>query len=93
MDNSLRALNVSYIDLYLIHWPGASRVHGNSESNSKLRADSWKTLIELKKENKLRSIGVSNFTIKHLEELKSFQTKPDVNQVYFNFIVGNVIFN
>jgi diketogulonate reductase-like aldo/keto reductase len=83
VENSLNALNTNYLDLYLIHWPGTSRVLENSPTNPKLRIDTWKTLIELKNKGVLRSIGVSNYTVKHLEHLLENikDVKPDVNQV------------
>lgn len=83
VQNSLKALNTSYLDLYLIHWPGAGRIAESSPDNPKLRVDTWNTLIELKKKGWLRSIGVSNYTVKHLEQLIAHfdGVKPDVNQV------------
>jgi methylglyoxal/glyoxal reductase len=71
---SLRSLNLGYIDLYLIHWP----VEG-------LRGQSWRALVELKRRGVCRSIGVSNYTIRHLQELLGESDEiPDVNQVEFN---------
>ena len=55
---SLAKLKLDYIDLYLIHWPEPGK-----------RLDSWRALGELRKQGKCRSIGVSNYTIAHLEEL------------------------
>lgn len=82
---ALGALKVSYIDLFLIHWPGKSGIPESSSANSQLRSDTWKTLVELKSRGLLRSIGVSNFNIKHLEQLLAncYGTKPAVNQVSF----------
>lgn len=71
---SLKILGLDYIDLYLIHWP----VEG-------LRQDSWKALEKLYEEGKCRAIGVSNYTIKHLQELMDHsKTVPAVNQVEFS---------
>ena len=82
VNESLKALNTSYLDLYLIHWPGAGRTLETSQDNPKLRIDTWSTLVDLKKKGFLRSIGVSNYTVKHLEHLMQHtDTKPDVNQV------------
>ncbi|KAF3423472.1 hypothetical protein E2986_13083 [Frieseomelitta varia] len=83
VQKSLKALNTTYIDLYLIHWPGVSRTSESSTKNSRLRAKTWDKLIELKKQGLIRSIGVSNYTIKHLEELlqNCKDTPPAVNQV------------
>jgi len=71
---SLDALGLDYVDLFLIHWP----VEG-------LRDDSWRVLQGLKEEGLCRSIGVSNYTIEHLEGLLSWcEVPPAVNQVEFS---------
>ncbi len=73
-DRSQRELGLGTVDLYLIHWP----VPG-------LRRDSWKVLLRLKEEGRIRSAGVSNYTIRHLEELlPSSPVAPAVNQVEFH---------
>uniref|UniRef100_A0A0A9Z6H5 Putative reductase n=2 Tax=Lygus hesperus TaxID=30085 RepID=A0A0A9Z6H5_LYGHE len=82
---SLSRLGVTYIDLYLIHWPGASGVPMDSKENKRLRIESWKGLEDLHKSGQLKAIGVSNYTVRHLEELLKFCTvKPAVNQVEFS---------
>ena len=73
-EESLRRLGLSYLDLYLIHWP----VPG-------LRRESWKAMVKLLKEGKCRVIGVSNYTIGHLRELLAdSEVVPAVNQVEFH---------
>lgn len=68
---SLKRLGLSYVDLYLIHWPVPE-----------LRKDTWRALVELQQEGLCRSIGVSNYMIHHLEELQSSSpVLPAVNQV------------
>ncbi|XP_076239358.1 uncharacterized protein LOC143182306 [Calliopsis andreniformis] len=83
VQRSLKALNTTYIDLYLIHWPGATRIPENSTNNPSLRAKTWNKLVDLKNKGLLRSIGVSNYTINHLEELlqNCEGVPPAVNQV------------
>jgi len=73
LDTSLRKLKLDYVDLYLIHYPVRER------------RQSWRALEALRAEGKARSIGVSNFTIRHLTELLA-QTKtvPAVNQIEFH---------
>jgi diketogulonate reductase-like aldo/keto reductase len=70
-DESLKRLKMDYVDLYLMHWPVPV-----------LRSDTWKALIKLQERGKTRAIGVSNFMIRHLDELLA-QTDivPAVNQV------------
>ena len=73
-EESLRRLDLSYIDLYLIHVPAAS-----------LRLDTWKAFEKLLNEGKTRAIGVSNYMIRHLtEQLDHFSIIPAVNQVEFS---------
>lgn len=79
----MRALGTSYIDLYLIHWPGASRIPESASKNIELRTATWQTLVDLKNQGVIRSIGVSNYNIRHLEQLlKNCEgVRPAVNQV------------
>lgn len=73
-ERSLKALQTSYVDLYLIHWPVTN-----------LRNETWKALEKLYEEDKVRAIGVSNFTINHLNGLmESSLTVPSINQVEFS---------
>ena len=73
-DASLAALGLDYLDLYLIHWPATSR-----------RNLSWRAMVDLYNEGLVKSIGVSNFTVRHLEELrKDSDVVPHVNQVEFH---------
>jgi diketogulonate reductase-like aldo/keto reductase len=72
-EKSLKKLDMDYVDLYLIHWP----VKGRNES--------WKAMEELLKQGKCKAIGVSNFMINHLEDLKkNSSVLPAVNQIEFN---------
>ena len=73
-EESILKLNVTYVDLYLIHWPV-----------SDLRMETWKALEKLYEDRKTRAIGVSNYTIQHLiEHFEHFTTIPAVNQVEFS---------
>ena len=73
-ESSLKRLGVSYLDLYLIHWPV-----------TKLRDDSWRAMVKLLNDGKSRAVGVSNYTTKHLGELlDEFDVVPAVNQIEFS---------
>ena len=70
---SLDRMDLTYLDLYLIHWP--------VPAHDKY-VDTWKAFIELQSEGLIRSIGVSNFQPAHLERLISeTDVTPSVNQV------------
>lgn len=73
IETSLKNLGLGYIDLYLIHQP-----YGDVPG-------AWKAMEEAKKEGKIRSIGVSNMTLKILNSfVRQFDTMPSVNQVECN---------
>ncbi len=70
-DRSMGQLGIEVLDLYLLHWPVPGK-----------RLDSWRALERLHEEGRVRSIGVSNFLERHLEELlRHARIVPEVNQV------------
>ena len=70
-------LGLGPIDLYLIHWPRAE--------SPEARLASWRALEKLRADGVVRTIGVSNYAIRHLEELReSAGVSPSVNQVEFH---------
>jgi 2,5-diketo-D-gluconate reductase A len=72
LDDSLARLGLDYVDLYLIHAP----------FEREQRLAQWRGLVELKRQGKARAIGVSNFSIKHIEELSEAGLPlPDANQI------------
>lgn len=79
---SLKNLQVDYIDLYLIHWPANAKNYKNWQQAN---ADTWRALEELQAEGKIKSIGVSNFWEEHLQALlKTAKVIPAVNQIEFH---------
>lgn len=72
-DRSFATLGLDWLDLYLIHWPVAAAGRF---------ADSWKALVRLREEGRVRSIGVSNFTMAALERIiDDTGVVPAVNQI------------
>ncbi|KAJ1908569.1 hypothetical protein IWQ60_011649, partial [Tieghemiomyces parasiticus] len=75
-NDSPKKLGLDYVDLYLIHSP-----HGGPRS----RLESWRAMEQLHREGRVKSIGVSNYGVRHLQELLEVaQVKPAVNQIEFH---------
>ncbi|CCW70545.1 unnamed protein product [Phytomonas sp. Hart1] len=72
-ERSCIALDLDYIDLYLIHWPG-------KDMNS--LTETWRAFEKLYNDKKVRAIGLSNFNIEHIEHILSIcSVSPMVNQI------------
>lgn len=70
LDRSIRELGVDQLDIVYLHWPAEGL------------SDAWKVLEQYKDEGIIRTIGVSNFTMKMLEEFKqSANVPPALNQI------------
>lgn len=85
-EKSLKALGLEYLDLYLIHapWPWSDAGRDCTAGN----IEAWRAMAELKKEGKIRSIGVSNFNGGQIDSLiEATGIVPSVNQI--RFFVGN----
>ncbi|XP_057365935.1 glyoxal reductase-like [Daphnia carinata] len=79
---SLGLLKTNYLDLYLIHWPGTGGKKVDNVVNIQMRQESWKALEDCYDKGLIKAIGVSNYCLKHLEEMKSYaRTFPHVLQV------------
>ena len=73
---TLEKLQLEYLDLYLMHWPGTDEA---------LFIETWQALETLYEAGKIKNIGVSNFTEAQLEALlKVAKVKPVINQVEYH---------
>ena len=74
-ERTLSELGSDYVDLFLIHWPLPTLYDGDFVST-------WRALEEFQRDGRARSIGVSNFTVEHLERLLAeTDVVPAVNQI------------
>lgn len=64
IEKSLKLLQTDVIDLYQIHWP----INDNMSENE----EGWKTLLNFKKEGKVRWIGVSNFNVEQMTRISQY---------------------
>jgi len=88
LEQSLKDLQLDYVDLYLVHWPIAQRPD-SPEFGKNIEdvpiIDTWREMEKLYKSGKAKAIGVSNFTIDKLQDLlDKAEIKPAINQVENN---------
>ncbi|KAI8368199.1 aldo/keto reductase [Radiomyces spectabilis] len=73
LESSLSKLGLDYVDLYLIHSPNPGK---------EKRLATWKAMEKLQRDGKIRSIGVSNYGVHHIQELPdNGYSLPAVNQI------------
>ena len=85
-EESIKSLDLAYIDLYLIHapWPWSNIGEDCTEGN----IEAWRAMIDIRKEGKARAIGVSNFAVKDIKSLiEATGVKPAANQI--RYFIGN----
>ncbi|KAH7717027.1 oxidoreductasealdo/keto reductase family protein [Aphelenchoides avenae] len=85
MQESLDKLKTSYVDLVLIHYPKADSRDDKDPKNAENRRDTWLALEKLQGKGLSRSIGVSNYEVRHMAEIPKYSsTVPAVNQVEYH---------
>lgn len=73
-EQSLKLLELDYLDLYLVHWPITGKI-----------VPTWKAMERLQRAGRVRAIGVSNHLRPHLDELlPAAEIVPAVNQIEFH---------
>ncbi|OSD02603.1 Aldo/keto reductase [Trametes coccinea BRFM310] len=73
VDASLKTLGFDYVDYFLIH---------SAMSDKTKRLETWRALLEAKKQGKVKAVGVSNYGVKHLEEIREAGLElPSINQI------------
>lgn len=72
-ERSLEALDMDHVDLYLVHWPKGDRL------------GAWKAMERILDEGKARAVGVSNFLVRHLDDIGAISSLvPSIDQVEFS---------
>ena len=78
-NDSLKRLDTDYIDIYFIHWPKSSPDNPNWKQTI---IDTWKAMLELKEEGKIKALAVSNFLPHHLQVIMdNFKELPVIDQL------------
>ena len=85
LKQSLERLQLSYVDLFLDHWPSGKCYNGKNNFKLISVKDMWPKMEKLVEENLTKSIGVSNYNVQNLLIVLSIcKIKPVVNEVEFH---------
>ncbi|CCK69514.1 aldo-keto reductase superfamily protein KNAG_0C04110 [Huiozyma naganishii CBS 8797] len=85
LEDSLKANNLDYVDLYLLHSPFVAK-----EKPGLTLEGAWRQMEQLYKDGKAKNIGVSNFSVEDLKRVLSVaEIKPQVNQIEFHPFLQN----
>ncbi|MET4782234.1 aldo/keto reductase [Glaciihabitans sp. UYNi722] len=85
-EKTITALDMDYVDLYLIHAPWPWSEHGADYREGNIAV--WRAMEEIQEAGRARSIGVSNFSVQDIESLVgASKTVPQVNQI--RYFVGH----
>jgi len=86
LELSISQLQLSYVDLMLVHYPAT---WGNAGGKA-MRQEGWRALEDFQKSGKVKAIGTSHFCERHLKDIMEIATiKPAVNQVQFHVGMGS----
>lgn len=87
---SVEAVGMGPLDLYLVHWPGKGGIAPDSNEHQIYRRNTWRALEECVAEGLTKYIGVSNYELKHINELHGYaKIMPLVNQVELHPLFPN----
>ncbi|CAD6194477.1 unnamed protein product [Caenorhabditis auriculariae] len=85
VDESLESLGVEYLDMVLVHYPKADASSNDDPKNAHHRKSTYLALEKIKESGKIRSVGVSNYEISHLQEIESYGKElPCANQLEYH---------
>jgi len=90
VQSELDDLGLEYIDLFLLHLPSSgplpSQCSKQGNGPSQCRKETWQALSELRNKGLIRNVGVSNFVVKHIQELEALTDVAPIanNQINFN---------
>ena len=85
LKSSLERLQLSYVDLYLDHWPSGKCYNGKNDFKLVSVKDVWEKMEKLVEQNLTKSIGVSNYNVQNLLIILSFcKIKPVANEIEFH---------
>ncbi|KAF7716895.1 Glycerol 2-dehydrogenase (NADP(+)) [Penicillium ucsense] len=103
VNDSLKRLQLDYVDLFLVHWPIAAEKDGQEKPKigpdgkyvilkdlTENPEETWRAMEKLQADGKAKAIGVSNWTIPKLEQLaKIAKVQPAVNQIEIHPFLPN----
>ncbi|CEO60117.1 Putative NADP()-dependent glycerol dehydrogenase [Penicillium brasilianum] len=103
LNNSLKRLQLDYVDLFLVHWPIAAEKEDQEKPKigpdgkyvilkdlTENHEETWRAMEQLYAEGKAKAIGVSNWTIPQLEQMAKFaKVQPHVNQIEIHPFLPN----
>lgn len=94
VESSLKELDLEYLDMVLLHspsrmLPGPRPAGCKGLDNKECRLESWRALSDLRSEGKIRNAGVSNFVVRHLEEILQLSNYSDMAPITNNQIPWN----